>query len=152
MFRVLASGAALGLAVLAPAGGSGQTPAERAPFLTIIVNAENPVTELSVTDLSRIYLGKKTLWDSGPRISPAMLGEDRPVVKEFIEKDVRRTVDQYRAYWKHMVFSGGGTAPRSFRTPAQVIDLVAREPGGIGILAGPPGDERVKVVEVKGRS
>jgi hypothetical protein len=146
MFRVLGSALASSLVLLVPAGGSGEP--ERTP-LTIIVNAENPVAELSVTDLSRIYLGKKTLWDSGPRISPAMLGEDRPAVKEFIEKDVRRTVDQYRAYWKHMVFSGGGTAPRSFRTPAQVIDLVAREPGGIGLLAGPPGDDRVKVVEVK---
>jgi len=155
VFRVLsrtAAGAALVAtlcALTAPTHGQGVK--DKASFI-VIVNAENSARDLPMADLARIYLGKKTLWDSGTRgrIHPAMLGEDQAVVREFIEKDIQRTVDQYRAYWKHMLFSGGGTAPRTFRTAAHVIEFVASEPGAVGILAAPPTDDRVKVIEVKG--
>lgn len=119
--------------------------------MTVVVNAENPATEVTLQDLTRIYLGKKTLWgDSGPRIQAGMLETDSAVIRDFVEKDMQRTVDQYRAYWKHMLFSGGGTAPRTFRTAAQVVEFVSREPGAIGIIMGPPADDHVKVIEVRG--
>jgi len=146
---VIAAVAVAVAAVTVPAQGQG---ARDKPGFIVIVNAENDARELPMADLTRIYLGKKTLWDAGTRgrIHPAMLGEDQAVVREFIEKDIQRTVDQYRAYWKHMLFSGGGTAPRTFRTAAHVIDFVASEPGAVGIVAAAPTDDRVKVIEVKG--
>jgi len=155
VFRVLKATtvpAALALVLAAltePAQGQA---AKDKPSFIVIVNAENDTRELPMADLARIYLGKKTLWDAGTRgrIHPAMLGEEQGVVREFIEKDIQRTVDQYRAYWKHMLFSGGGTAPRTFRTAAHVIEFVASEPGAVGIVAAPPTDDRVKVIEVKG--
>jgi ABC-type phosphate transport system substrate-binding protein len=128
----------------------GQAPPKDKTAFTVIVNPENTATEVTMQDLTRIYLGKKTLWDSGARISAGMLETEQPVMRAFIEKDVQRTLDQYRAYWKHMLFSGGGTAPRTFRTPAEVVDFVAREPGAIGIVAGSPAGDRVKVLEVRG--
>jgi hypothetical protein len=154
VFRILTAPTAGALVLLlgtVTPSAHGQAPKDKGA-LVVIVNAENGVREVPLPDLARIYLGKKTLWDSGTRlrIHPAMLDEEQAVVREFIEKDIQRSVDQYRAYWKHMLFSGGGTAPRTFRTAAQVVDFVAREPGAVGILAAPPTDDRVRVIEVKG--
>jgi ABC-type phosphate transport system substrate-binding protein len=138
-------------AFVAPPGRvCAQAGKEKASAFTVVINAENPATELSMQDLTRIYLGKKTLWDSGARIQAGMLETDTPVIRDFVEKDMQRTLDQYRAYWKQMLFSGGGTAPRTFRTTAQVVEFVSREPGAIGIILGPPTDEHVKVIEVRG--
>ena len=151
MLRILTrvgAAAVLLAAAIVPAA-YGQAPRDKAAVI-VIVNVENDIRETTLADLTRVYLGKKTLWESGARIHPAMLDEDQAVVRGFIEKDIQRTVDQYRAYWKHMLFSGGGTAPRTFRTAAKVVDFVAQEPGAIGIVAAAPTDDRVKVIEVKG--
>ena len=140
------------IAVLAGAVPSPSPAAADKGGLTIIVNPESGVKAVARQDLARIYLGKKMFWDTGARIriQPAMLGEGDGVVRSFIEKQTGRTVDQYRAYWKHMLFSGGGTAPRTFRTTAQVVDFVASEPGAVGIVSATPQDDRVRVIEVKG--
>ena len=152
--RAIVPAALLALAFAGFAGAvraqAGREKAISSSVMIVVVNAENATTELSMQDLTRIYLGKKTLWDSGARIQAGMLETDQPVIRDFVEKDMQRTVDQYRAYWKHMLFSGGGTAPRTFRTAAQVVEFVSREPGAIGIILGPPTDDHVKAIEVRG--
>lgn len=114
----------------------------------IIVNPEVDLSNLSQAELARIYLGKKTLWDSGSRIAPSLLNEKSPLTKEFLEANVRKTVRQYRAYWKRHLFSGKGTAPKTFGSSSQVANYVAQNPGGIGVVDAGFEDDRVKVVEL----
>jgi len=114
----------------------------------IIVNAEVDVSNLTQAELARIYLGKKTLWDSGSRITPSLLNEKSPLTKDFLEESVRKTVRQYRAYWKRHLFSGKGTAPKTFSSSSQVANYVAENPGGIGVVDAGFEDDRVKVVEL----
>jgi ABC-type phosphate transport system substrate-binding protein len=115
----------------------------------LIVNPEVGVSRLSQEELARMFLGKKTLWESGTRITPAMLDESTSTATGFIEGIVRRTVSQYQAYWKRQLFSGGGTAPKTFRNSAQVIDYVAKNPGAIGVVEVSAADDRVRVVAVE---
>ena len=114
----------------------------------IIVNPDVEVSSMSQAELARIYLGKKTLWDSGSRITPSLLNEKSPLTKEFLEENVRKTVRQYRAYWKRHLFSGKGTAPKTFSSSRQVANYVAENPGGIGVVDAGFEDDRVKVVEL----
>lgn len=138
---VAAAAAALGLPGRAPA-------ADRAPY-ALVVNSKSPLAKISDDDVSRIFLGKKTLWeDSGMRVQPALLDEDQATAQSFLESVLKKSVSQYRAYWKRLLFSGGGTAPRTFRSSDQVVDFVARQPGGIGVVEGAPADARVKVIEI----
>ncbi len=131
---------------LLPAGGA---PAADSPSFAVVVNTESQLGKISDDELLRIYLGKKTLWEeSGTRIQPALLEEDRAAAQAFLESTLKKSVSQYRAYWKRLLFSGGGSAPRTFRSSAQVIDFVARQPGGIGIVEAQAADSRVKVLEV----
>jgi hypothetical protein len=62
---------------------------------------------------------------------------------------LKKTVRQFRAYWKRHLFSGQGTAPKTFASSKQVADFVAANPGAIGILDGTYSDDRVKFIELK---
>lgn len=117
--------------------------------IKIIVNPAVEINELERDELTRIYLGKKTLWDSGARIQPSLLNEKSSITKEFLESGLRKTVRQYRAYWKRRLFSGGGVAPKTFRSSTQVVDFVASTEGGIGVVEGAIDDDRVKVLSIK---
>jgi ABC-type phosphate transport system substrate-binding protein len=136
--------ALLALAAAAPAA----PPPASGEAVKVVVNAEGAATKISKDDLARIYLGKKTLWDSGSRIVPAMLEESTPAGEAFLDSTLKKSVAQYRAYWKRLLFSGGGAPPRSFHSSAQVIDFVAKQPGAIGVVEASATDDRVKVVQI----
>lgn len=114
----------------------------------VIVNPDVEIANLSQAELARIYLGKKTFWDSGSRITPSLLNEKSPLTEAFLEDSVKKTVRQYRAYWKRHLFSGKGTAPRTFASSRQVANYVADNPGAIGVVDASFQDDRVKVVEL----
>ena len=116
--------------------------------LRVIVNKENKLTTLSSDDLARVFLGKKTLWDSGIRIVPAMPEEESPAGELFLTGTLKKSVNQFRTYWKRLLFSGGGAVPKVFRNSAQTVEFVARQPGGIGVIEASAVDDRVRVVEI----
>ena len=116
--------------------------------LRIVVNKENKASTLSADDLTRIFLGKKTLWDSGTRIVPVMPEEESAAGGTFLTGTLEKSVSQFRTYWKRLLFSGGGTVPKVFRTSAQILDFVARQPGAIGVVEASAVDDRVKVLEI----
>lgn len=116
----------------------------------VVVNASNGVARIDKDDLARIYLGKKTLWSSGTRITPALADEGGPIGLQFLDDVIEKSLSQYRAYWKRLLFSGGGVPPRSFRSSAEVVEFVARQPGAIGVVEASAGtDEKVKVLAVE---
>jgi len=116
--------------------------------LRIVVSKENKLTSLSTDDLNRIFLGKKTLWDSGTRIVPAMPEEESPAGETFLNGTLKKSVSQFRAYWKRLLFSGGGAVPKVFRRSDQLLDFVARQPGAIGVVEASAVDDRVRVLDV----
>lgn len=116
--------------------------------LRVIVSKENKVATLSTDDLNRIFLGKKTLWESGTRIVPAMPEEESPAGETFLSGTLKKSVSQFRAYWKRLLFSGGGTVPKVFRSSSQLVDFVARQPGAIAVIEASAVDDRVRVLEI----
>lgn len=115
----------------------------------IIVSADVEVSSISQAEIARIYLGKKTFWDSGARIELSLLDEDSPLTASFLEENLKKTVRQFRAYWKRHLFSGQGTAPKTFASSKLVADYVAANPGAIGIVDGSYTDDRVKFIELE---
>ncbi len=115
----------------------------------VIVSTDVEVASISQAEIARIYLGKKTFWDSGARIEPSLLDEKSPLTESFLEENLKKTVRQFRAYWKRHLFSGQGTAPKTFASSKQVADFVTANPGAIGIVDGSYTDDRVKFIELK---
>jgi ABC-type phosphate transport system substrate-binding protein len=143
MKRPAARAAFLLIAVLSTGGAASASSSTR-----VIVSADVEVTSISQAEIARIYLGKKTFWDSGARIEPSLLDEKSPVTESFLEENLKKTVRQFRAYWKRHLFSGQGTAPKTFASSKQVADFVAANPGAIGIVDGSYTDDRVKFIEL----
>jgi ABC-type phosphate transport system substrate-binding protein len=115
----------------------------------VIVNPDVEVSAITQAEIARIYLGKKTFWDSGDRIEPSLLDEESPLTGPFLEENLKKTVRQFRAYWKRHLFSGQGTAPKTFASSKLVADFVAASPGAIGIVDGSYTDDRVKFIELQ---
>ena len=113
-----------------------------------MVNKENKLASLTTDDLTRIFLGKKTLWDSGTRIVPAMPEEESPAGELFLARTLKKSVTQFRTYWKRLLFSGGGTVPKVFRKSDQLVDFVARQSGAIAIIEASAVDDRVRVLDI----
>lgn len=116
--------------------------------LRVVVNKENKIATMTTDDLTRIFLGKKTLWDSGTRIVPVMPEEESAAGELFLSGTLKKSVSQFRAYWKRLLFSGGGAVPKVFRNHDQLLDFVARQPGAIGIVEASAVDDRVRVLEI----
>lgn len=116
--------------------------------LRVVVNKDNKLNSMTADDLTRIFLGKKTLWASGNRIVPAMPEEESPAGEVFLSVTLQKSVSQFRSYWKRLLFSGGGAVPKVFRNSSQILDFVARQPGAIGIVEASAVDDRVRVLEV----
>jgi ABC-type phosphate transport system substrate-binding protein len=114
----------------------------------VVVNKENKLASLTTNDLTRIFLGKKTLWHSGTRIVPVMPEEESPTGELFLSSTLKKSVSQFRAYWKRLLFSGGGAVPKVFRNHDQLLDFVARQPGAIGVIEASAVDDRVRVLEI----
>ncbi len=131
----------IGLLSAWASGAEGQT--------KVIVSTDVEVSAISQAEISRIYLGKKTFWESGARIQPSLLDEKSPLTESFLEENLKKTVRQFRAYWKRHLFSGQGTAPKTFASSKLVADFVAANPGAIGIVDASYSDDRVKFIELQ---
>ena len=138
------------VAVLAlrPSQASAETTAPAFAF-KIIVHTQND-EGLRRTELAAVYLGKKSVWKSGAKIVPVLLPEQGSVTRTFVREVVRKSLGQYRAYWKRRLFSGGGAAPKTLPSSRDVVEFVARNPGAIGVVekSTEVDDERIKVVEI----
>jgi hypothetical protein len=109
-------------------------PAGEAEF-AVIVNAGNPVQSLSRAEVSRLFLKQAPAWPTQERASVVDLGEDSPVRQAFSRAVVRRSVAEVNVYWQQMIFSGRAVPPPKKTRDEEVIDFVARHPGGLGYVA-----------------
>jgi ABC-type phosphate transport system substrate-binding protein len=127
--------------------------AARAPWegLAIVVNRKNPTTNLSLTQLRRVFLGEKHLWPNGRRVVLTSMrrgSPERQTILRVIYKMDDATLDKYFLY---QVFKGEtATSPTTLQTPADVKKFVVNTPGAMGYLRESDVDESVKVVRVNG--
>ncbi|MCC2615181.1 phosphate ABC transporter substrate-binding protein [Aestuariibacter halophilus] len=111
----------------------------------VIVNAGNGA-EVSMSDVKKIYLGKKGAFSNGENAIPITLSEGDAVRGQFNDGVLNKNEGQYVAYWSKMVFTGNGVPPREVATMQEVKDLVAKNPSTIGFIDESLVDGSVKVV------
>jgi len=94
--------------------------------IAVIVNASNPVRELSKDEIMRIFTGQTTAWpSSGPH----------GAIKIYARDDKSGTYDTF----KSMVLAGKPLAAsaRRFENSDELSDAVAHDPNGIGFIGLP---------------
>jgi hypothetical protein len=101
--------------------------------LAIIVHPSVAATALDVDEVRRLWLGKTDALPDGTRVRPLGI-EESPLRDEFLTRVLRKNEMQFRSHWARMIFTGNGQPPRNVGDPAEVLRIVATQPGYIGYV------------------
>jgi ABC-type phosphate transport system substrate-binding protein len=117
------------------------------PEVNVIVNKANTITDLSLADAKKIFMGDKTTWPSGKRITVVMLAAGQPERAVVLEEIYKMSDPDYGKYFMQAAFTGKVTAPpKDLGSPAEVKKAVADNPGAIGYVKKEDVDDTIKVV------
>ena len=114
----------------------------------VIVNKENPVSELTKDKVSKLLLKKITKWDNGKKVQPVDLSAKSDIRERFTEEIHGKSIAAIKAYWQKKIFSGKGIPPAEKRSDKEVIAYVKAKPDGIGYVSLNTNTSGVKVVKI----
>ena len=114
--------------------------------VAVVVNSAN-ASDISDSEISRVFLGKLKKFSGGTSAMPVNLGVGTAARDEFESKVLSKSSSQVKAYWSKMMFSGKGKPPEEVDSDAAVIAFVAANPGAIGYVDAGSVDATVKVVK-----
>lgn len=115
----------------------------------IIVHKGLEGQALDAATVKSVLLGKKVAWDNGSRVTIAAL-KSGPVADGALKAAVDQTASQFLNHWRRLAMTGGGLAPKSFESEAEVLKFVAETPGAIGFVDSATADASVVVVKAGG--
>ena len=115
----------------------------------IIVNESNTTESISKSDLSDIFLKKKTKWEDGSAATPIDLTAQNITRILFTKQVHGKDVGSIRSYWQKAAFSGAGNAPLERSADAAVIQFVKSNTGAVGYVSAATETTGVKVLTVQ---
>jgi ABC-type phosphate transport system substrate-binding protein len=119
--------------------------------LAIIVNQSNPVDDLSLVELRAVFLGERSHWPNGRRITLVMMEQGQPEREAILREICRLSESDFRRRVLQGLFTGEVlVSPKTLATPVGVRKFVFNVPGAIGYLRPEDVDASVKVIRVDG--
>jgi ABC-type phosphate transport system substrate-binding protein len=157
--RLVFSVAVLFLAVLTPsdrtvsfATATPTTKNDPRQILAIVVNPSNPVENLSLVELRKIFLGERIRWPNGHRVIVAMLDSGFPERDAALREVYRMTESGYRDHFLKGRYTGDiPVLPKTLSSPEILRRFIFNAPGAIGYLRASDVNSSVKVVSIDGR-
>ena len=140
---------ALALALLAavPVAAAGDS-------IVVIVNSANPVENLSLADLKKIFLSDRSKWETGKSVAPVMPGPGAAERVAFLKVVCGMTDADFSKYFVTAAFTGKDvTPPKEVSSARDVKSVVAGSPGAIGFVKASDfssGESGLKAVKVSG--
>jgi ABC-type phosphate transport system substrate-binding protein len=126
---------------------AGQAAAE--PFV-VIVNADNPATGVTASELSNLFLKKASQWNGGLTALPVDLSESSPVRESFSRQVHHKGTAAVKAYWQQQIFSGRNVPPPEKGSIRDVVEFVRANRGAVGYVpSGTDLPSGVKVLDVR---
>jgi len=139
---------------VAPAGAAASAMAEQgAPVepLVIVVNRTNPVENIPFAELRKIFLGNRSYWINGRRITLVMRDPGEPERRAILRDVCGMNEDQLKNHFIHGLYTGEIlVSPKTLSTPTGVRRFIFNVPGAIGYLRSADVDSTVKVVRIDG--
>jgi ABC-type phosphate transport system substrate-binding protein len=126
--------------------------AQDAEPLAIVVNRSNPLSEISLADLRRVFRGQRTRWSNGRRVTLVMRDPGTPERSAILQSLYGLDESEYRRTYLQAVFSGEATdAPKTLASTNGVLRFVYNVPGAIGYVRARDVGPSVKTLRVDGR-
>ena len=119
--------------------------------LAIVVNRSNPMSEITLADLRKLYRGQRSRWSNGRRVTLVMRDPGTPEREAILQTLYGVDEDEYRRGFLRAVFTGEANgAPRVLASPNGVLRFVFNVPGAIGYVRASEVDASVKTLRVDG--
>jgi len=115
--------------------------------IVFIGNKNSVPDELSRKDIKRIFLGKQKSWKDASSINVALYTKSK-IFDHFSRKYTGRPKYLFRDYWRRLVFTGRGKAPKGFKTEKEVVNYVGLIDGAIGFVSSDAKIENVKIIKI----
>jgi ABC-type phosphate transport system substrate-binding protein len=135
----------------------GATPAEAAGDpIVVIVNTSNPVDNLTVGELKKLFLSDRSRWDTGKAVAPVMLAPGAGERTSFLKIVCGMNDADLSKYFMQAAFTGkSATPPKEVGSSGAVKAFVASSPGAIGFVKGldfhgDGSDGGIKAVKIDG--
>jgi ABC-type phosphate transport system substrate-binding protein len=142
--------ALLGLCSFAPALASQSQP-KAGDALAIIVNRSNPVAELSMRELRRIFLFDTQTWSSGRKITVVLRERGQPERGLAIRLICDMSEREYDRHVLYQTFRGTiAQGPREIRSASAMLRFVFNAPGAIGYVRAAETTDATKVLRIDG--
>ena len=117
--------------------------------LAIVVNRSNSVDALSTAELRRIFLGDRSHWPNGRRITVVMREPGEPERKCMLRDLYQMSESDLKNHFLHGLFTGDIlVSPKILATAVGVRKFVFNVPGAIGYVRLSDVDDTVKVLRV----
>jgi len=136
----------LGLASIPPAVAEGVAPAD----IAVVVSLRNPITNISLVDLRRIFAGEKRTWPAGLPIkllvrSPGC--RERQVLLHLLNM----SEGEYKQYWSAQILRGEANAePAALPSVGMQKEAVILFPGSITLVDASDIKPGMKIIKVDG--
>jgi hypothetical protein len=118
----------------------------------VIASEDVPVSNLSMADLRKLFLGDRQFWGSSLRVALVMRA---PVAREramVVWTICRMSEAQFAQYWIGKVMRADcTTSPRQFSSNQAAMDMVRTLPGAIAIVNAAQVQSGMKVLPVEGK-
>ena len=124
--------------------------------IVVIVNAANPVDNLSMGELKKLFMSDRSKWDTGKAVAPVMVTAGAPERTAFLKQVCGMNDSDFGKYFVQAAFTGkSATPPKEVGGSASVKSVVASSLGAIGFVKGSDfhgdgSDGGVKAVKVDG--
>ena len=139
----------IALALAALMVGAGRLSAQN---YVVVVNASNPATSVSRSELNNMFLRRVTRWPDGRDAMPVNLSRASAARNDFSRAVHGKPASAIDAYWQAQIFAGKETPPVERPSDAEVIAFVRATPGAVGYIAAVTAAtslaESVKVIDV----
>ena len=117
--------------------------------LAIVVNKSNPIDDLSFVELRHVFLGERSHWPNGRRITIVMREPGEPERRTILHDVCGMNEEQFKTHLLGGLFTGDIlVSPKILAAPSGVRKFVFNVPGAIGYLRMSDVDASVKVVRV----
>jgi ABC-type phosphate transport system substrate-binding protein len=144
--------AAFSLAAGRPRRAPLEPPAASEQNLAIVVNVSNSTENLSMAELRKIFLGERSHWPNGRRITLVMMEPGQPERAVVLSMICQMNESEFNNHFLHGLFTGEVFAsPKTLATPIGVRKFIFNVPGAIGYLRATDVDASVKVIRVDER-
>jgi ABC-type phosphate transport system substrate-binding protein len=124
--------------------------------IVVIINVANPVDNLTMGDLKKLFLSDRSRWDTGKAVAPVMVTAGAAERTAFLKMVCGMNDGDFGKYFMQAAFTGKSATPPKEVGGAQAVKAtVAGSPGAIGFVKagdfhGDASDGAVKAVKIDG--